>query len=117
MFWSKKIKISPDMIKAIKPTSKASCKMQCLFACKGDVKSARELYDFFTSDMPNLPDFDPVAPSNIQQVKETALGLFGWFKENQDEVLTVVDFIKNMRKGGGGIPPSTPPSAPLPPIN
>jgi hypothetical protein len=117
MFWSKKLKISPDMIKMIKPTSKSTAKMQCLFACKGNIEEAEKLYDFLTKDMPNLPDFDPVAPSNMQQVKETALGLFGWFKENQDEVLTVVDFIKNMRKGGGGMPPSAPPSAPLPPIN
>lgn len=117
MFWSKKIKINSDMIEMIKPTSKASCKMQCLFACKGDVKSAQELYTFLTSDMPNLPDFDPVAPTGFQQAKETAVSLFGWLKENQNEVMTAVDFIKNIRGGGGGIPPTAPPSAPLPPIN
>lgn len=116
MFWKKSIKIEPDMIKMIKPTSRSSCKMQCLFACKGNIEEAEKLYDFLTKDMPNLPDFDPVAPSNMQQVKETAVGLFGWFKENQNEVMTVIDFIKNMRNGGGGVPP-VPSSAPLPPIN
>lgn len=117
MFWKKSIKIKPDMIKVIKPTSKSSCKMQCLFSCGGDIDKAERLYDFMTKDMPNLPDFDPVPVSGFQQAKETAVSLFGWLKENQNEVMTAVDFIKNIRGGGGGIPPATPPSAPLPPIN
>ena len=50
----------------LRATSKSSLKLQCLFCAKGDLKEAKELYDFFASDMPDLPDQDPV-PLTWQQ--------------------------------------------------
>jgi hypothetical protein len=51
----------------LRATSKSSLKLQCLFCAKGDLKEAKELYDFFASDMPDLPDYDPVpmCPSSV----------------------------------------------------
>jgi len=50
------------MIRAIRPTSKASLKIQCLMIGK-TVDEANKLYDYFAKDMPDLPDFDPVPPT------------------------------------------------------
>lgn len=103
-------------LKMLRTTSKKALMDSAIFVCDGNYEKAGELYDLYASRM-TLPDVDPIPVSGFAQAKDTAISLFGWFKENQDEVLTVVDFIKNMRKGGGGMPPSAPPSAPLPPIN
>ena len=44
-----------EMLQAIRPTSKSTLKMQCLFVCKGDIDEANKLYDYFAKDMPELP--------------------------------------------------------------
>ena len=89
------------MMQAIRPTSKATLKMQCLFACKGDIDEALKLYDYFAKDMPELPDYDPVPPSWVDNTKETVNGLMGWFKENQDTIGQAYDFISTIiRKKG-----------------
>ena len=49
----------------LRATSKSSLKLQCLFCAKGDLKEAKELYDFFASDMPDLPDQDPVPSAYV----------------------------------------------------
>ena len=116
MFWfNKKKKL--EMIQAIRPTSKATLKIQCLFACKGDIDESNKLYDYFARDMPELPDYDPVQPSMIDNAKETVNGLMGWFKENQDTLAQGYQFIQNVIKNKGVMPTETPASAPLPPIN
>lgn len=83
--------------------------------CKGDVKNAMELYKFYMEDMENMPDYDVVPPTGFDKAKDTAVSLFGWLKENQGEVMGVIDFVKNIRSGGGGgLPPTAPPN--LPPL-
>lgn len=101
------------MIKMIRPTSKASLKSQCLMMCKGDVKNAMELYKFYMEDMESIPDYDIIPPSGFEKAKDTAINLFGWIKENQNEVIGIIDFIKNIRGGNGSVP--TPPTN-LPPL-
>lgn len=110
------------MIQGIKPTSKASLKLQCLFATKGDIDEARKLYDFFAEDIPSLPDFDPAPRDWMDNTKQTASDLFSWFKENQNGIATGYEMIRQMT--GGKLPPLTltPPIAepapePLPDIN
>lgn len=103
------------MIRAINPTSKASLKMQCLLVSNGDIDKAERLYDFMAKDMPDLPMFDPVQPTTMQQVKETASSTFAWIKENKNDILDWVGFFQGMF-GKGGKPPASP-AAPLPPIN
>ena len=104
------------MIRAINPTSKASLKMQCLLVSNGDIDKAERLYDFMAKDMPDLPMFDPVQPTTMQQVKQTAAETFGWINENQETIMTWVGMIRGMFSKGVQ-PAGAPPQGPLPPIN
>ena len=102
------------MLKGLSATSKSSLKLQCLFAAKGDLKEAKELYEFFASDLANLPDHDPVQPTWVDNTKETVAGLFSWLKENQDTLAQSYDFIRGIINRGETVAPSVPE---LPPIN
>lgn len=119
MLWFTNKKKRLEMMQGIRATSKSSLKLQCLFCCKGDLKEAKELYEFFASDMPNLPDYDPVAPTWMDNTKDVANGIFGWIKENQDVLAQGYEFIRTIIANRGALPPiSTGASAtPLPPIN
>ena len=115
MFWNKN-KIDKKMIQAIRPTSKSSLKMQCLLVSNGDIEKAERLYDFMSKDLEDLPTFDVVPPSTMQQIKDGAVKTFSWINENQDQVMNWVGMIKQMfGKGGGGVPPTS--STPIPSIN
>lgn len=99
------------MIPRLNPTSKASLKQQCLFIAEGDVDKASRLYEFMIKDMDELPLFDPIQPTTMQQVKETASDTFTWIKENKDEIMDWVGFFRGMfSKGSEG-------GTPIPPIN
>ena len=104
-----------NMIGAIQPTSKAALKMQCLMICKSDVKQAKELYDFYAEDLKDLPDFDVVPPTLMENVKSNAFGLFNFVKENKDDIAQGIDFIRSLIAKKNGV--VTPSSTPLPPIN
>lgn len=117
MLWFTDKKKRLEMMQGLRPTSKATLKMQCLMVCKGDIDEAEKLYDYFAKDMPELPDYDPVQPSWVDNTKETVNGLMGWFKENQDTLAQGYEFIRgivNRRE----LPPITSEAAePLPNIN
>ena len=116
MLFNTKNKIKKEMIRAINPTSKASLKMQCLLVSNGDIDKAERLYDFMAKDMQDLPMFDPVQPTTLQQVKQTAAETFGWINENQDTIMNWVGMIRGMFSKG--VPPAgASPQGPLPPIN
>ena len=97
----------------LRATSKSSLKLQCLFCAKGDLKEAKELYDFFASDMPDLP------PTWQQNTAQTINGIMDWVKENQGTLAQAYDFIAGIvRKRGVPLTAAPePPAAPLPPIN
>lgn len=118
MLWFTNKKKRLEMMQGIRPTSKATLKLQCLFCCKGDIDEAMKLYDYFAKDMPELPDYDPMQPTWVDNTKETINGLMGWLKENQDTLAQGYDFIRGIVQNRQ-LPPITPetPSAPLPPIN
>lgn len=107
-----KNRIKKEMLQHLRPTSKASLKQQCLLLSNGDIDKAERLYDFMAKDMPDLPMYDPVQPTTMQQVKQTAVETFGWINENQETIMNWVGIIRNLFGKGG-----TPPQAPLPPIN
>lgn len=102
------------MLQNVQVTSKASLKMQCLYIAKGNVKDAQELYDFFAKDMAELPDYEPVKPTFVDNTKNTVNGLLAWFRENQDTISQGYDFIRGIvqRKATTVTPPEV-----LPPIN
>lgn len=113
MFWfGNKEKL--QRMQGIQVTSKSSLKLQCLFICKGNIKEAKELYDFLVEDMPSLPDFDPQPTTWVDNTKNTVNGLMSWVKENQDTIANIVQLGRSF-VGGKSVAPSV--SEPLPPIN
>lgn len=108
------------MIKALRPTSKATLKMQCLVIAKADIDEANKLYDYFAKDMPDLPDFDPAPTTWLDSTKHTANDLMNWLKENQDTLTNAYGFIQQIIANRGALPPiatGAEAAAPLPPIN
>ena len=113
MIFKKKIDL-----RMIDPSSKMALKMTCLQTTNGDVKKAQELYAFLSEGMEGMPDYPVQRPSFMQQAQQTIGGLFGWVKENQNEVMQAVNFIQQMRGGqpiGMPISPAVPPTD-IPPL-
>ena len=96
----------------IQTTSKDTLKRTALFACGGDIKAAEEIYDFFVKDMPNMPDYDTIPPSFMDQAKSTIGELFGFVDANQDKLIGAWNIIQQMRGGGAVTPPSAPTNLP-----
>lgn len=110
------------MIQAIRPTSKATLKMQCLMVCKGDIDEAAKLYDYFAKDMPELPDYDPQQPTWLDNAKDVANGIVSWLGNNKDTLAQGYEILRSIT--GNKLPPLmgyaepvTPAANPLPPIN
>lgn len=97
----------------INTSSKMSLKMSCINACKGDVGKARELYEFLASDIVDLPDFDVPQPTTMQQVQQTVGNIFGWVKDNREDIVQAVGFIQSLR---GGTSSKVANAAPIPPL-
>ena len=113
----KRNKIKKDMIQNIRPTSKVSLKMSCLYTCNGDVDKAERLYKFLSDGLEDLPTFDAQQPTTMQQLKDGAIQTFGWINQNQDTIMNWIGIVRDMLgKGGKGnaVPPT---AAPIPSIN
>jgi hypothetical protein len=119
MKWFTNNKKRLEMISAIRPTSKATLKMQCLMVCKGNIDEALKLYDFFAKDMPDLPDFDPVPPTWQQNTAQTVNGIMSWLKENSGTIQQAYSMVQQIIANKGVLPiaPEAPAAEPLPPIN
>jgi hypothetical protein len=118
MFGIKKRKMEKQimsMLPSLSITSKVSLKQFCLLATKCDVSEAQKLYDFLIKDMEDLPVSEPVKPTVMQNVKQTANDVFGFIKENQDGIAQGVDFIKALVSKRNAAAAPTPTE--LPPIN
>lgn len=98
--------------------------MQCLVICRADIDEANKLYDYFSRDMPDLPDFDPEPGTWLDSTRDAAKDLFQWIKDNQDTLAGGYEMIRQMT--GSRLPPLTLPAAapetavpvePLPDIN
>lgn len=119
MKWISNKKKQLEMIQALRPTSKATLKMQCLIICKADIDEANKLYDFFAKDMPGLPDYDPAPQTWVDNTKDMANGLMAWVRQNQDTLSQAYGFIQQIVARRGQLPdiPAPEVPAPLPPIN
>lgn len=122
MKWFRSNRKRLEMIQALRPTSKATLKMQCLIICKADIDEANKLYDFFAKDMPDLPDFDPPAQTWVDSTRDVADGIIGWLGSNKDTLAQAYEFVRGVT--GNRLPPlmpaaqpPEPPASPLPPIN
>ena len=119
MFWNKN-KIDKKQVMNIRPSSKISLKQQCLLVSKGDLDLASKMYDYFAKDIDDLPTYDIVPPSTMQQVKDGAIQTFSWLNQNQDQVMNWIGMFKQMfGKGGEGVGVQAPqsPIQPIPSIN
>lgn len=85
--------------------------MSCLQSVGGDVAKAQELYNFLCDGIESIPDYPVPQPTMMQQVTSTANGVFSWLKENQDDIMGIVNFVKQLR---GSAP--TIPQADIPPL-
>ena len=97
------------------PTSKAQLLQVAMFYNNGDMQKAQEMFDFYNKNL-TLPDFDPITPTFMQQVRSNATDLFTWIKENQGDLVNGYQFLQTLISNKGVIPPP-PPSEPLEPIN
>ena len=97
------------------PTSKVALKTSCIRACNGDIDKATKLYEFFASDLTNLPDFDVMPPSGFEQAKQMIGGAFNWIDANQDKIVGWYNLIQQLR-GGAALPTSGSPIPDVPPI-
>ena len=97
----------------IRTTSKDALKRTALMATGNDIKKAMEIYDFFAKDLPNMPDFDPIPPNGLEQIKNTAVQAIKWGQENKEQVQNIVGFLAQLFNRQ---PISVPMEAPPPPI-
>jgi len=105
-----------NMMSGLNIASKSSLKQFCLIATQCNVDDAERLYNVLIKDMDDLPMFDPVRPTVMQNVKSTAVDIFSFFKENKEEIAQGLDFIKSAFSKGTIQAPAAPPTS-LPPIN
>lgn len=93
-------------------------KLSCLQQTGGDVKKAEELYKFLADGVESMPDYPVQRPTTMQQIQQTAGGIFSWVKENQGDIINAVNFIQQMRGGQPiGVPVVPPaPSVEIPPL-
>lgn len=107
-----------EFIQSYIPTSKAQLIQVAMWYHKGDVQKAQEMVDFYTKNM-NLPDIDPVQPTLMQRIKDGATGLYGFIKENQEELVQGYQLIYSIIQNKGALPSlaSAETEEALPPIN
>jgi hypothetical protein len=107
MFGGKKIRTD-----AIRATSKLALKLSCLEACGDDIDMAERAYKFLSSDIQDLPDFDIPSPTIYQQIKSGAGEVFGFVKDNKDDIIQAISYIQALRSKPAPIAPQVD----LPPI-
>ena len=110
MFFKKKINLA-----MIDPSSKIALKMSCLQSANGDVAKAQELYNYLVDGIDSMPDFPIAEPSTIQQIQQTANGVFTWLKENQQDILNIVGIV-NQFGGGNAAQVATQTAEAIPPL-
>jgi len=118
MLWfNKEKKRKMEFIQNYVPTSKAQLLQVAMYFNKGDLQKAQEMFDFYAKNL-QLPDFDPVAPTFMQQVRSNAVDLFSWIKDNQEDIVNGYEFFRSIIANKGAIPSVAQEVAePLPPIN
>lgn len=119
MLWfNKERKKKMEFIKGYVPTSKAQLLQVAMYYNKGDLAKAQEMFDFYAKNL-DLPDFDPVSPTFMQQLKANASDVFTWVKENHGDIVQGYQLLYSIIKNKGALPlaPEADVAEPLPPIN
>ena len=101
----------------IRTSSKEALLRSALLASNNDIKKASEICDYVTKMLPNLPDTDPIMPSTFDQVRETAVSIFQWGRDNQEQIIGGVNmFLKLIGKQPLGVTAAPVEMPPAPPI-
>lgn len=120
MLWfGKEKRKKMEFIQNFVPTSKAQLLQVAMFLNKGDIQKAQEMYDFYAKNL-DLPDFDPLTPTFMQQMRRNAGDIFSWIKANQGDLVQGYQMIYSIIKNKGALPVGEPTGTvvePLPPIN
>ena len=117
MLWfNKKNRKKMEFIQNYVPTSKAQLLQVAMYMNKGDINKAQEFFDFYAKNL-ELPDFDPIAPTFMQQMKGSVSELYSWIKENQGDIVQGYQFIQTLIQNKGVMPTVMPTEEALPPIN
>lgn len=93
----------------IRTSSKEALLRSALLASNNDIKKASEICDYVTKMLPNLPDTDPVVPSSLEQIRDTAIQLFQWGQEHQDQIVGVTNMFRSLLGRAPAIPSEVPP--------
>ena len=104
-----------EFIQNYVPTSKAQLIQVAMFYNNGDIQKAQEMFDFYSRNL-QLPYFDPVAPTFMQQIRGNFSDFYNWIKENQGDIVQGYQFIQSIVKNKGVVP-AIEEDTPLPPIN
>ena len=99
MFFRDKKERRLAMLAGISFTSKAALKQQCILAYQGNIKEAKEAYDFLIDGIENLPDVDPIQPTMTEQAKDIANGIIGWLGNNQQTLVSTYQTVRDMFAG------------------
>lgn len=84
-------------------SSKISLKLSCINACHGDIAKGKELYDFLAEGVETIPDIETPKPSVLRQAQETIGSIFGWVKENKDDIVQAVGFVQSLRNPASSV--------------
>ena len=84
-----------------------SLKLSCLKAADNNVQKAKELYEFLCSDIQDIPDFEPVAPSTFESIKRGATEVLGWIDTHKEDVAQGISFIQSLRRSAPGMTTNT----------
>ena len=103
-------------LRMIDPSSKMALKMSCLQTANGDVKKAQELYAFLSEGMESMPEFPVQQPTFMQQASQSIGSIFGWVKDNQNDLVQAWNFFQSVR-GGQPVGAPMPGIAPPPPVD
>ena len=93
-----------DFIQTFIPTSKAQLIQVAMWYHRGDTQKAQQMVDFYTSNMPNLPDTEPIQPTFFQQATQSAKGFYQWVKENQGDLVQGYQVIQSIIQNKGILP-------------
>ena len=75
------------MIQNIRPTIKVTLNITSLQTCGGYINKSDKLYKFLSDGLDDLPTFDAVPPTTMQQIKDGAVQTFKCVNENQEAII------------------------------
>lgn len=105
-----------DTFRNFVPTSKAQLCQFSLLASGGDIAKAREIYDFYAERL-NLPDVEPVQPSRMESIKAGAADIFGFVRDNQNDIINAISFVRSLFNRNAAAPIAQQVAEALPKIN